>query len=233
MTFPRYAVYFVPPADTPLYRFGASVIGYDAFSGRLIPFPDSIAAKVGDWKDLTIDPRKYGFHATLKAPISLAKGCDEKGLVAAISSFASTPRTIPVITPVVRALGSFIAVVPDAPSPALQTLASDCVSEFDAFRAPLRAEDRLRRNVSSLTDQQIAHLDRWGYPYVFEEFRFHMTLTGSILIKQQATIVAVLREHFAELNLKTVPIDALTLLRQNDKTSNFEVIFQRKLKASI
>ena len=224
MAFPRYAVYFLPPADTPLYRFGAGVIGYDAFSGRLIPFPDSIAGKIGDWKDLTADPRKYGFHATLKAPISLAQEYDENGLIAALSRFAAIPRAIPVIAPVVRMVGSFIAVVHDAPSPALQILAGDCVSAFDTFRAPLTVEDRLRRKVPALTEQQIANLDRWGYPYVFEEFRFHMTLTGPIHAKQRETILGLLQNEFCALNLPSVAIDHIGLLRQDTATSSFEVM---------
>ena len=33
---------------------------------------------------------------------------------------------------------------------------------------------------SGLTDRQEALLTQWGYPYVMEEFRFHITLTGAL-----------------------------------------------------
>ena len=133
-----------------------------------------------DWRDLTADPRKYGFHATLKAPFSLAQGRTEAELFAACAAFAATPRAIPVIRPVVGSISGFIAVIPADPPAELIRLAADCVSEFDAFRAPLTEADRARRNPSRLTSAQRAHLDRWGYPYVMEEFRFHMTLTGRL-----------------------------------------------------
>ena len=70
--YPRYAIYYVPAPDSDLDRFGAQLLGYDAFSGEDLPLPDGILPAAPDWHDLTSDPRKYGFHATLKAPMSLA-----------------------------------------------------------------------------------------------------------------------------------------------------------------
>ena len=72
--FPRYAIYYAPAPDSDLDRFGAQLLGYDAFSGEDLPFPDGILQAAPDWHELTRDPRKYGFHATLKAPLSLAPG---------------------------------------------------------------------------------------------------------------------------------------------------------------
>lgn len=222
--YPRYAIYFVPSADSVLYRFGAELIGYDAYTGQPIPFVRGIEAEIEGWKQLTADPRKYGFHATLKAPISLAPGRTENELAAAMHEFARTPHAIPVITPTVRSISSFIAVVPDGSCPELQMFAEDCVTVFDSFRAPLSDADRERRNISALTDRQIAYLDRWGYPYVFEEFRFHMTLAGSLPIEQREAVTDVLRKRLAAIELKSLPVDRLALLRQDDAASGFTII---------
>ncbi len=222
--YPRYAIYFVPSADSALYRFGAELIGYDVYSGELLPFAESIESEIEGWKQLTADPRKYGFHATLKAPITLAPGKTEDELAEAMREFAKTPRTLPLIAPTVRSISSFIAIVPDGPCPELQTFAADCVTAFDHFREPLTAADRERRNVSALTNRQVAHLDRWGYPYVFDEFRFHMTLAGSLPAERRGPVTIALQNRFAALSLKSVPIDRLALLRQSDATSGFTII---------
>lgn len=222
--YPRYAIYFVPSADSALYRFGAELIGYDAYSGELLPFAESIELEIEGWKQLTADPRKYGFHATLKAPITLAPGKTEDALAEAMREFAKTPRTLPLIAPTVRSISSFIAIVPDGPCPELQTFAADCVTAFDHFREPLTAADRERRNVSALTDRQVAYLDHWGYPYVFDEFRFHMTLAGSLPAERRGPVTIALQNRFAALSLKSVPIDRLALLRQSDATSGFTII---------
>lgn len=230
--YPRYAIYFVPSADSELYRFGADLIGYDAYSGQPLPFADGIEEEIEGWQQFTADPRKYGFHATLKAPISLVSGRSENELVAAMQEFARTPRVIPVIAPIVRNISSFIAIVPDGRCPELQQFAEDCVTAFDDFRAPLTAADRERRNVSALTDQQVMHLDRWGYPYVFEEFRFHMTLAGSLPAERRMAVTDILRKRFDALDVRSISIDRLALFRQNDANSGFTIISHWPLRTA-
>jgi len=222
--YPRYAIYHAPAPGSDLDRFGADLLGYDAFGGQDVPFPDDITQAVPDWRDLTQDPRKYGFHATLKAPFALAPGKTEADLIAACDAFAATARSIPVMTPVVDPISGFIAVVPAEQPVELNRLAADCVHDFDSFRAPTSAEDRTRRNPSALTAAQVDHLDRWGYPYVMEEFRFHMTLTGRVPAVRREQIVAMLRERFAVLGLRTLAVDRIAVFRQDDAASRFRVL---------
>jgi putative phosphonate metabolism protein len=221
---PRYAIYFAPASGSGLDRFGAHLLGYDAFGGADLPFPDGIAQLAPDWRDLTEDPRKYGFHATLKAPLSLAAGKTEAELLAACETFAGTPRPIPVIRPIVDAISGFIAIVPASPSGELDQLAADCVSLFDRFRAPLAPEDRARRNPTQLTPRQCEQLDRWGYPYAMEDFRFHMTLTGRLSAERRAPILAMLQQRFAALRISTLAVDRFALFRQDGTKSRFRII---------
>jgi putative phosphonate metabolism protein len=230
--YPRYAIYYAPAPGSDLDRFGARLLGYDAFGGEDLPFPDDVLQALPDWPDLTADPRKYGFHATLKAPLSLAPGRTEAELVAACAAFAATPRAIPVIKPVVGSISSFIAVIPAKPTPELIQLAADCVSEFDSFRAPLTGADLARRNPSQLTLRQRDHLDRWGYPYVMDDFRFHMTLTGRLGAERREPLLKMLAERFAALGLATLPIDRTALFRQENAASRFRIVNHWKLRAT-
>jgi putative phosphonate metabolism protein len=227
--YPRYAIYFAPPPGSDLNRFGAQLLGYDAFSGEDLPFPDGIPQAAPDWREQTSDPRKYGFHATLKAPMSLADGKTEVELLAACAAFAAMPRPIPVIRPVVGSISGFIAVVPAEPPPELIQLAADCVSEFDSFRAPLSEADRARRNPSQLTPAQREHLDRWGYPYVMDDFRFHMTLTGRLGAECRAPLLKMLADRFVALDLTTLPIDQIAVFRQENAASRFRIVDHWKL----
>lgn len=222
--FPRYAIYYAPPADSDLARFGVESLGYDAHDGKEPPFPDELLRLAPDWRDVTADPRKYGFHATLKAPFALAAGRTEAELAIACAAFAAVPRAIPLIRPVVDAISGFIAVMPAEPSSELHALAADCVGDFDGFRAALTAEDRARRNPSKLSGRQCEYLDRWGYPYVMEEFRFHMTLTGRLHAERRMPILQTLRERFARLELDRLAIDGIALFRQEDAASRFRIV---------
>ena len=223
---PRYAIYYAPAPGSGLDRFGAALLGYDAFTGKDLPFPEDILQAAPDWRGLTGDPRKYGFHATLKAPLSLGPGRTEAELISACEAFAATPRAIPVIRPVVGSISGFIAVIPAEPPAELIRLAADCVSAFDSFRAPLTEADRARRNPSQLTPKQREHLDRWGYPYVMDDFRFHMTLTGRIGAERREAVLAMLRDRFAALGLTSLAIDRIALFRQDDANSRFRIVRQ-------
>jgi putative phosphonate metabolism protein len=219
--FPRYAIYHAAARGSALDRFGAELLGYDGWSGDDLSFPESLPA---DWRELTNDPRKYGFHATLKAPFVLAPGKTEAQLLAACADFVRAPRTLPVIAPVVNAIDGFIAVVPEEPSGELQQLAADCVRAFDPFRAALTPEDRARRRPAALTVRQRDYLDRWGYPYVMEEFRFHMTLTGRVETVRRGSVLNILSERFQRMRLRSLAIDSIALFKQIDAPSRFRVI---------
>lgn len=222
--FPRYAIYFAAGSDSALSRFGAELLGYDAYTGDELPFPRDALDVAPDWRDITADPRKYGFHGTLKAPMALAAGRTEAELLAACAAFAGKARTIPTIAPVVDAISGFIAVIPGEPVDALQELAADCVRDFDSFRPELTAEDRARRRPEKLSERQRDYLDRWGYPYVMEEFRFHMTLTGRLDADRRGPILEMLRARFAGLGIDTLAIDRIALFRQDDAKARFRII---------
>ncbi|MDI3560569.1 DUF1045 domain-containing protein [Bradyrhizobium sp. Arg816] len=222
--FPRYAIYFAAGADSALSRFGAELLGYDVYTGDEVPFPADASRVAPDWRDVTADPRKYGFHGTLKAPMALARGRTEAELVAACAAFAGKAPPMPSIRPVVDSISGFIAVIPTEPVGALQQLAADCVREFDDFRAPMTAEDRARRKPDKLTERQRDYLDRWGYPYVMEEFRFHMTLTGRLDAERRGPILEMLRARFATLGLDTLLVDRIALFKQNDARARFRFV---------
>jgi hypothetical protein len=229
---PRYAIYFVPPADSDLYRFGAGFLGYDCYSGKDLGYPPDAAVETLAWAELTREPRKYGFHATLKAPFRLLPTFAEPDLAVELRRFASIPRAVPTITPAVRSLGGFIAVVAAAPSAAVDRLAADCVLAFDRFRRHPSAQERQRRLAAGLSERQIDNLDRWGYPFVFEDFRFHMTLTGPLAAGRRCSIAALLQPRFEQANAgRLLAVTRLLLMRQDARSEPFRAIEQAELTA--
>jgi putative phosphonate metabolism protein len=222
---PRYAVYFVPAAQSALYRFGSALLGYDCFTGTDIAFPQALPVAEPAWRELTQEPRRYGFHATLKAPFHLADAVDETELIEAFGTFCRSEAPAAAFTPVVTTVEGFIAIVPSAGEPAVDRLAAACVTAFDRFRAPLDARDRARRLAAGLSERQARHLERWGYPYVFEDFRLHLTLTGRLPAERQAIVLPFLRESFSAIcGAARVPVDAIALLRQDDAHARFRIL---------
>ncbi|GJD53940.1 hypothetical protein OPKNFCMD_6720 [Methylobacterium crusticola] len=213
----RYALYYTPEPGSPLARFGNGILGYDSHRGEAVPAPaglDGLAAVTGA-------PRAYGFHATLKAPMRLAAGVREDDLVAAAAALAAGHPPVAVGRLRVATLGSFTALVPEAPPPALGLLAAECVACLDPLRAPLTPAEVARRAPGRLTPRGRALLARWGHPHVFEAFRFHMTLTDSLPEADRAPWRARLDAAYG--TGAPLTIDAVTVLRQ-DGAAPFRVL---------
>lgn len=178
-SFTRYAVFYAPPKGSDLAAFGAAWLGWDAEARADAAHPMEACGGVAV-AEITATPRKYGFHGTLKPPFRLADGTDAAGLSAAVADLAV--RIAAFEAPPLRCarLGKFCALVPSADSAPLAALAGACVTQLDRFRAPATETELAKRRANGLTPAQDALLERWGYPYVLEEFRFHLTLTGPL-----------------------------------------------------
>ena len=219
MSEPRYALYALPAAGSPLEAFGRSVFGDDTMTGEAAP----PASDLADLAPMNAGARVYGFHATLKAPMRLAPGLGEADLLAAARGLAAGHPPVVVGPLTVAALGRFLALVPVAPPPALTLLAAECVAALDPLRAPLTGAERAKRRPERLTPRGRALLERWGYPHVFEEFRFHMTLTDALPEEVLEGWRARLAGAFARSGAGPLTIDSLGILRQ-DGTAPFRLL---------
>ncbi|WCR11693.1 DUF1045 domain-containing protein [Paracoccus stylophorae] len=210
----RFAIYYT--ATGPLAEFGATWLGWDIATGQPVPPPGRGKARPARIEALTRTPRRYGFHATLKPPFRLAQGCREPDLLASLRALAAGQP--PVALPgglVLAALDGFSALIPAAPCQDLQDLAARVVAGVDDFRAPLTPQDRARRNPDRLTPRQVQLLDEWGYPWVMDQFRFHMTLGGRLSPVAVEALIASLRPHLAPFLPDPQLIDALTLVGED------------------
>ncbi|MEW6123692.1 MAG: DUF1045 domain-containing protein [Pseudomonadota bacterium] len=227
----RYAIYLAPPPDSFLWSFGSRVIGYDAATGEDLCAPDLSGFDAETWRDLTAEPRRYGFHGTLKAPFRLADGLAEPDLIAGVDAFAGGHHAFELAGLEVAALGSFVALTPGLPLPALTALADEAVAELDRLRAPLTPAEIARRRPDDLSARQRDHLERYGYPYVFEDFRFHMTLTGPLSEDQRPHAFNALCDAYAVASAHLpVAISDLCVFRQAEPGGRFRILHRAPLR---
>ncbi len=219
----RYALYFTPPAVDPLTQAAAAWLGRDAFSDEQQHRPTVSGVDDAELDTLLADPRRYGFHATLKAPFGLAEARPEAELMDAFEAFCE--RTAPFDIPrvIVGQLGPFFAIVPDQVYPQLQDFAASVVEHFEPFRAPLSEADIIRRKPERLTESQRANLMRWGYHHVMDDFRFHMTLTGPVDPAKAAHLEQVLDHRFAAFINRPLPVSGLGLFIEPQRGAPFTV----------
>jgi hypothetical protein len=191
MSYSRFAIYYMP-SQGPLADFGADWLGWDIARGCKVTQLD-----LPNLHDITMTPRKYGFHGTLKPPFRLQTGTTLDGLQTAVANLAGTLVPARCDGLALTTLSRFIALTPTGDISALRRVAGACVSALDDFRAPATKTELTRRRQTGLSVQQDALLLRWGYPYVMDEFRFHLTLSGRL----SASKLAV----WAEKASQTIP----------------------------
>ena len=220
----RYAIYFAADADTPLMQLGTSWLGRDPFSGTSVQQPNVDGLDPARFADLTTSPRRYGFHGTLTAPFSLAESATEDALFAACTSFAQMIAPFDLKGLSVNRLGKFLALTPGQTEPDLEAFASLCVRHFDPFRAPLNAEDLDRRRQANLTPKQDAYVEDWGYPYIFDEFRFHMTLSNKLENEAETETMALgAKSHFSAVTNSALTCRHFGLYVEPERGAPFDV----------
>lgn len=222
----RYAVYFTPPRDHPLTQAAAIWLGRCAFG---VEHREAAARRRSQdrWRR---DPARYGFHATLKPPFRLKEGATPGQLEAAFGHFCDAHEAVGPVPLAIGRIGPFFALVPRDPAPRVDALAEAAVRAFEPFRSPLDEGEIARRRPERLSQKQRHYLQEWGYPYIFDEFRFHMTLTGPIEADAANRIEPLLVDRFAHLLDEPVDIDGIALFGEPEQRGEFNVLTWRSLR---
>lgn len=218
MPAPRVALYYAPENEDPLFAAGASWLGRDPASGAPAPQP-----ALEGIEEVTAEPARYGFHATLKPPMRLAPGRSLDDLAQAVHALSErvAPFDLPPLA--VTDLHGFLALRETGPAPQLQALADICVAELDWLRAPPVPEELARRRRAGLSRLGEALLARWGYPYVFGAWFFHMTLTRRLNADEHALWRPAAEDHFARALARPRRVADLCLFTQPDAGAPFRL----------
>lgn len=227
---PRYALYYAPRPEDGLAATAGQWLGRNPETGQTRvqrPVPEIAAERLAA---ITAEPRLYGFHGTLKAPIALADDVAERDFIDAVGHFAAKASPLAVPSLELAEISGFLALVPATRCPALEDLADRCVVEFDEFRRPADEAELARRRTAPLTPRQEELLLRWGYPYVLEQWRFHLTLTGRLPdAAERAAIAATLGQRFGGFLDRPLPVADLCVFRQPDVGRPFTVLARFRL----
>lgn len=217
----RFAIYYAPAVTDLLWDRASVWLGRDPATG--LTYDGAVAGlERSRLLNLTQSAGRYGFHATLKPPMALAPGLTEADLRAAMQEAAAELQPISLGKLTIADLDGFLALVPEASAnPDLQDLAANVVEMFEPFRAPLKPRERHARAAHGLTPRQEELLDAYGYPFVFDEFRFHMTLTDRLAAKDHDEVLEAARTWFGPILDQEVVLDRLALFHETENKLPF------------
>ncbi|GAB2892813.1 DUF1045 domain-containing protein [Uliginosibacterium flavum] len=232
MAEPRYAVHYAPPEDCALAQASARWLGRDAFSGELFEQPAFGAISPARLAELTASPRRYGLHGTLKPPISLRAGRTLAEFDQAVAALAARQEAFSFEVEIAQ-LSKFLAWRPLTEAARISAVAAACVTELDEFRAPAGETELVRRRAAGLSEQQELMLQRWGYPYVLDEFRFHLTLSESLQGEEARQMLAMLKAGGAGLAIGPLRFDSLVMLMEPAPGADFRAIARYGFDGSV
>jgi len=221
----RIALYYAPATDDPLHGCASAWLGRDAATGAALA--QSPVAGV-DIAEITADARGYGFHATLKPPFRLQG--DVHSALQAAQDFAD--RTAPFALPPLQIadLDGFLALREALHCAPLQVLADGAVTALDAHRAPPTEVEIARRKPEKLSPRQREYLHDWGYPYVFAEWRFHMTLTRRLTAAEKAIILPVVTEALGDAPALSRTVSDICVFAQATPGAPFTILQRLTLR---
>jgi len=223
----RYAIYFTPRETTNLWRAGCRWLGRDPCAGTRLAQPEVEGWSAERISEITAAPRLYGFHATLKAPFALAEGRSAGTLADAVEKLAARSQAFALPQLTLAILDGFLALQPLAGSTAkLGELADACVIELDAFRKAPSVAELARRRAAGLSARQEQLLVQFGYPFVLDQFRFHMTLTERLPRADAIRLTPWLTQYFTTALASPPRCDAICLFVQQRPTEEF-LLMQR------
>jgi Protein of unknown function (DUF1045) len=223
----RVAIYAAPQVDTDWWIRGSQWLGRCAHQRNALPQPPIEGIANAQQLALTADPRRYGWHATLKAPMRLSTQASLEMLRNHVAQICRDHRKmeLPDLMPV--QMGSFLAFRPALQTSALGALADDCVRRLQPLAAPLSESELQHRRRQPLTPEEDALMLAWGYPWVFHKFRFHFSLTGSVTGQSDESIRALLnaaQTHFSGLG--PLQLDGLSIFIEPTPGADF-VLFEQ------
>lgn len=231
MTPYRCAVYFAPAPDSPWGQAGSQWLGRCAATDQRFDLPRIDGLDENTHAACIAEPRRYGWHATLKAPFALVPGQDMVSLVSWLQLLARdhAPFTLPALK--VGWMGQFMALRPEHPCEELQDMAAVCVTRLQHLALPLGEAELARRRRAPLTPEQDRLLQQWGYPWVLDHFRFHFSLTGpldGLPPAQRAALLDAAIRHFE--GLEACRFDRLSLFVEPEKGADFQLVAQVELR---
>ena len=229
-SFARYAIFWLPPADSALAQFGRDWFGVCPERGEVgkpssFGLPDALAAEA------IARPYRYTLHGTIMAPFRLADGVAAAMIAEELRSFCArraTRRTGPLR---LARLTRHLALIPEGGTAGLDWLAADCVTHFNRFRAATTEDDLARFPPDQHPPSQRQQVREFGYPYVLSDFIFHITLAGPLAPEQLDQVEAALAQQVAPMTAEPFEIGSLCLLGETDQATPFRLIARCALLA--
>ena len=226
---PRFGVFFVPPARSPLYRLGTSIHGYDVRRAQPSHQDNFIRAQLPEFDEEFVKrPQKHGIHCTIVAPQVCRYG-DLNAIAfemeAILNCFAQTTTfEITAQSDLVSFWGKKqqIAVLQYEANPAMLMLHTLLVAQLSQYAKP-NADLPSQENL-----HEYHRINNFNTPFIFDGFTPHFTILFPYKGNQHEAMQRSLYSIFGQF--KKIILDSICLMVQPSKKEKWVIHreFERK-----
>lgn len=188
-----FALYFIPPEDSELYRFGTEVLGYDIRKKQ---------SAVSPWQEYTGDAREFGFHLTICDVLYFFSNAQTKSAAAEIEFLAKSFKPFEISG--FRLDAGFpdensLALRVDDPSGRLEALHYEMVrrvyrraaaSNYSLGLAPFKRDNEIERARMMI--------ERYKAPYIMSRYTPHFTLLNGVTPGEKPSVEKKVKELFSK-----------------------------------
>lgn len=228
----KFAMYYIPPAEHPLYRLGSEILGYDIRAGAQLGenTPARVALPAFDpaWVGYSA---QYGFHMTTAGtfeydPAALSMETVIEACATIMNCFdPAKPMTLHPHQPDFIWQGGFIGLRYDA-NLSFQTLHTALCTYLPQYGINSRSLRRLNGEANTFADApHMEHRTRHFFtPYIYDDFMPHFTLLNPYTGDQPDAMSDAILQMMGEPT--PITIESMCLVRLRDDSQWYEIVHE-------
>jgi hypothetical protein len=224
----RYAVYFSGEPLGDFWRLGSQWLGRCATGLPVDNLPSILGLDPQVHQRMTTHPKRYGWHATLKAPFSLREEISFNDLDESMQKLANDLQIFQLPSLVVQKMKIFLALAPIESTQCcnvLKATASKCVTDLHPLTRPLNEGEIAYRRSAGLNALEETMMLKWGYPFVHELFEFHFTLSNGLDQYEEEEVKSLMDAAFNWFpDQSNVTFDRISLFVEDEKGNDFRLM---------
>lgn len=223
----KFAVYFIPPADSAFYQHGTDILGYDVRAGKFLEPDNATRAALPEFDPRWVQrPQTYGFHVTVGYTLyfELDRLPDiELEMEKAIQCFVGKDDLI--LTPDpherVQLWNDEVLVLNYTPTPTLQMLHTLLVARVNPLGITSNiAQHYAQRDTGNLDAVAVERVRQYYSPYVFDNWKPHFTLMQPYSGEKLDAMRPVLDSLFDK---EAIAVHSIALLLMDDAENSYRL----------
>lgn len=222
---PKFAVYYITPADSLHYQRGSEILGYDVRAGKFLPSDNPTRSTLPEFDESWIQrPQTYGFHITTGYSLY----CEDSALPHIEAELESVCQCFGDVDFVLNPADEHIvfwqdriAVLHYQPNINMAMLHTMITARVNPLATDSNINRIYQQKASTEVDPTLMHrVDKYYTPYMLDGWTPHFTLMMPYLGEKKAKMKSALIDLFPA---DPIQVESICLLYRKDDETHYRL----------